>query len=291
MKNISIIGIGLIGSSIARSIKSIFPELNIEIIDHSKNHLEKSKELNLGNEYKLSIDNNISKSDVVFVCAPLSSYEEIFANIQNHLANEKTIITDVGSSKLKIIELAQKKLKNIKFVPGHPIAGTEHSGPQSGFKDLFLNKWFISTPCNLCSDKELNVINDLWKKMGSKIEVMDAKNHDSIMAITSHIPHLIAYNIVGTANDLGDSIKSEVIKFSASGFKDFTRIASSDPTMWRDIMLSNKDEILSLLNKFNDDLKGLIEAIKGGDGDYLFERFKKTKNIRQKILEEDKNKS
>jgi cyclohexadieny/prephenate dehydrogenase len=120
---------------------------------------------------------------------------------------------------------------------------------------------------------------------------MDAKNHDSIMAITSHIPHLIAYNIVGTANDLGESIKSEVIKFSASGFRDFTRIASSDPTMWRDIMLSNKDEILSLLSKFNDDLKGLIEAIKSGDGDYLFERFKKTKNIRQKILEEDKNKS
>ena len=176
-------------------------------------------------------------------------------------------------------------------MPGHPIAGTEKSGPENGFKNLFKDKWFISTNCNLCNEKNIEYINSMWKKFGSKVITMKSKDHDSIMAITSHIPHLIAYNIVGTASELEDDIKSEVIKFSASGFRDFTRIASSDPVMWRDIMLSNKDEIILLFEKFNNDLKQILDAIKKDDGEFLVKKFKKTREIREKIIEAglDKN--
>ena len=176
-------------------------------------------------------------------------------------------------------------------MPGHPIAGTEKSGPENGFKNLFNEKWFISTNCNLCNEENIRVINSIWKKFGSKTITMKPKDHDSIMAITSHIPHLIAYNIVGTASELEENIKSEVIKFSASGFRDFTRIASSDPIMWRDIMLSNKDEIISLLDKFNNDLKQIIDAIKKDNGEFLVKKFQKTRDIRKKIVEAglDKN--
>ena len=211
---------------------------------------------------------------MVFICTPISAYEKIFKDLKKFNLN-KSIITDVGSSKLEVIGLAKKFLKDKIFVPGHPIAGTEKSGPENGFKDLFKNKWFISTTSELCDTSHIKIINDFWKNLGSKVETMSPKDHDSIMAITSHIPHLIAYNIVGTASELEDDIKSEVIKFSASGFRDFTRIASSDPIMWRDIMLSNKVEIISLLEKFNNDLLKTLDAIKNNDGKYLLEKSRK----------------
>ena len=198
------------------------------------------------------IDNEIINSDIIFICSPLSSYKEILMQL-NQFDLEDTIITDVGSAKMKVVEIAENNLTNKIFVPGHPIAGTEKSGPDFGFKELFNNRWFISTKCNLCDENSLNKVNLIWKKFGSNTQIMSAKDHDSIMAITSHIPHLIAYNIVGTANELEEKIKSEVIKFSASGFRDFTRIAASDPTMWRDILINNKEEVLSLLEKFNSD--------------------------------------
>ena len=290
MKFVTIIGIGLIGSSIARALKDTDKKIKINIIDASKESLEKSNLLKLGNIYSLEIDKKIEESDLIFVCTPISAYEKVF-NSLNKFELSNVIISDVGSSKVKIIELAESIFKNKIFVPGHPIAGTEKSGPENGFKNLFNDKWFISTNCNLCNEENIKVINSIWKKFGSKTVTMKPKDHDSIMAITSHIPHLIAYNIVGTASELEENIKSEVIKFSASGFRDFTRIASSDPIMWRDIMLSNKDEIISLLDKFNNDLKQVIDAIKKDNGEFLFKKFQKTRDIRKKIVEAglDKN--
>ena len=290
MKNISIIGIGLIGSSLARAVKQYDSEILIHAVDSSFENLEKSKNLSLADSYNTEINKEVEVSEVVFICTPISAYEKIFKDLKKFNLN-KSIITDVGSSKLEVIGLAKKFLKDKIFVPGHPIAGTEKSGPENGFKDLFKNKWFISTTSELCDTSHIKIINDFWKNLGSKVETMSPKDHDSIMAITSHIPHLIAYNIVGTASELEDDIKSEVIKFSASGFRDFTRIASSDPIMWRDIMLSNKVEIISLLEKFNNDLLKTLDAIKNNDGKYLLEKFKKTKEIRKKIIEAglDKN--
>jgi len=290
MKNISIIGIGLIGSSLARAVKQYDSEILIHVVDSSFQNLEKSKNLSLADSYNTEINKEVEVSEVIFICTPISAYEKIFKDLKKFNLN-KSIITDVGSSKLEVIGLAKKFLKDKIFVPGHPIAGTEKSGPENGFKDLFKNKWFISTTSELCDINHIKIINDFWKNLGSKVETMSPKDHDSIMAITSHIPHLIAYNIVGTASELEDDIKSEVIKFSASGFRDFTRIASSDPIMWRDIMLSNKREIISLLEKFNNDLLKTLDAIKNNDGKYLLEKFKKTKEIRKKIIEAglDKN--
>ena len=290
MKFITIIGVGLIGSSIARAIKTIDGKIQLNIIDNAKENLEKSKLLKLGNIFSLDIDKQIEKSDIIFICTPISAYEKIF-NKLNNFDLPNTIISDVGSSKVKVTELAESILNDKIFVPGHPIAGTEKSGPENGFENLFKDKWFISTNCNLCNEKNIEYINSIWKKFGSKIITMKSKDHDSIMAITSHIPHLIAYNIVGTASELEEDIKSEVIKFSASGFRDFTRIASSDPVMWRDIILSNKDEIILLFEKFNSDLKQVLDAIKKDDGDFLVKKFKKTREIREKIIEAglDKN--
>ena len=290
MKFITIIGVGLIGSSIARAIKTIDGKIQLNIIDNAKENLEKSKLLKLGNIFSLDIDKQIEKSDIIFICTPISAYEKIF-NKLNNFDLPNTIISDVGSSKVKVTELAESILNDKIFVPGHPIAGTEKSGPENGFKNLFKDKWFISTNCNLCNEKNIEYINSMWKKFGSKVITMKSKDHDSIMAITSHIPHLIAYNIVGTASELEEDIKSDVIKFSASGFRDFTRIASSDPVMWRDIMLSNKDEIILLFEKFNNDLKQILDAIKKDDGEFLVKKFKKTREIREKIIEAglDKN--
>ncbi len=290
MKLITIIGIGLIGSSIARIIKATDDKTKINIVDTSNENLEKSKSLKLGNIFSSEIDSKIEESDLIFICTPISAYEKIF-NTLSKFKLSKTIISDVGSSKVKVVQLAESILKNKIFVPGHPIAGTEKSGPENGNKNLFKDKWYISTNCNLCTEKNIELVNSVWRKFGSKTITMKSKDHDSIMAITSHIPHLIAYNIVGTASELEEDIKSEVIKFSASGFRDFTRIASSDPVMWRDIMLSNKEEIISLLAKFNNDLKQILDAIKKNDGEFLVQKFKKTKEIRKKIIEAgfDKN--
>ena len=287
MINIAIIGIGLIGSSIARYIRSTNKEVVINIVDNSRLALEKSKKLNLGNNYFENMSACKDENEIIFICTPISGYKLIFEELQKIKISKKTIITDVGSSKSEIIKLAQNILsENIKFVPAHPIAGTEQSGPESGFEGLFKNKWLVITPCKNSDDESIKVISNLWKSFGCKIQLMDMNDHDSIMAITSHIPHIIAYNIVGTASNLEDNLKEEVIKYSASGFRDFTRIASSDPTMWRDIILSNKLPILKMLDKFEKDLDGLKDAIKNEDKEKLFNIFNKTRDIRKRIIDE-----
>tara|TARA_B100000886_G_scaffold73833_1_gene47557 strand:+ start:27060 stop:27962 length:903 start_codon:yes stop_codon:yes gene_type:complete len=287
MKNITIIGIGLIGSSIARVIREINKDVVINIVDNSNTALEKSKKLSLGNNYFEEMSTFIDKTEIIFICTPISAYKSIFEKLKKFRLSNETIITDVGSCKTEVIKNAQNILtKNMKFVPAHPIAGTEQSGPESGFTGLFNNKWLIITPCKNADDKSIKIISNLWKSFGCKIQMMDMNDHDSIMAITSHIPHIIAYNIVGTASELEDHLKEEVIKYSASGFRDFTRIASSDPTMWRDIILSNKEPILKMLKKFEKDLNGLKNAIINDDKEKLFRIFDKTRDIRKRIIEE-----
>lgn len=284
-KKVSIIGFGLIGSSIAREIRKYKLSKIISACDISKSAQKEVKSLRLANEITSDVKTSVKNADLVFICSPLSTYKQIFLAI-NKSANKDAIITDVGSSKLNVVQLAEKILsKNLCFVPGHPIAGTEESGPKSGFLKLFKNRWFIITPSKLTKKKQKIKIEKIWKKFGSKVTSMSAQSHDNIMAITSHIPHLIAYNIVGTASKLEEKIKSEVIKFSASGFRDFTRIASSDPTMWRDIVISNKKQILFMLKKFNKDLKNLEMAIRNENKNKLFTIFKNTRNIRKKIIQ------
>ena len=284
-KKVSIIGFGLIGSSIAREIRKYKLSKIISACDISKSAQKEVKSLRLANEITSDVKTSVKNADLVFICSPLSTYKQIFLAI-NKSANKDAIITDVGSSKLNVVQLAEKILsKNLCFVPGHPIAGTEESGPKSGFLNLFKNRWFIITPSKLTKKIQKIKIEKIWKKFGSKVTSMSAQSHDNIMAITSHIPHLIAYNIVGTASKLEEKIKSEVIKFSASGFRDFTRIASSDPTMWRDIVISNKKQILFMLKKFNKDLKNLEMAIRNENKNKLFTIFKNTRNIRKKIIQ------
>jgi cyclohexadieny/prephenate dehydrogenase len=284
-KKVSIIGFGLIGSSIAREIRKYKLSKIISACDISKSAQKEVKSLRLANEITSDVKTSVKNADLVFICSPLSTYKQIFLAI-NKSANKDVIIADVGSSKLNVVQLAEKILsKNLCFVPGHPIAGTEESGPKSGFLNLFKNRWFIITPSKLTKKLQKIKIEKIWKKFGSKVTSMSAQSHDNIMAITSHIPHLIAYNIVGTASRLEEKIKSEVIKFSASGFRDFTRIASSDPTMWRDIVISNKKQILFMLKKFNKDLKNLEMAIRNENKNKLFTIFKNTRNIRKKIIQ------
>jgi len=284
-KKITIVGFGLIGSSIAREIKKHKLSKFVSACDISSKHLTEIKKLKLADEVTPNLKQSMIGSDLIIISTPLSAYKEIFVTIKK-FANKNVLVTDVGSSKLEVVQMGEKILKNhAYFVPAHPIAGTEQSGPTAGFVNLFKNRWCIITPCKLTNQHSKNKIKKLWEIFGSNVTIMNPKNHDNTMAITSHIPHLIAYNIVGTAAKLESKTKSEVIKFSASGFRDFTRIASSDPTMWRDIMISNKKQILFMLKRFNQDLNNLKKAIEGNNKKKLFNTFRTTRNIRKKIIE------
>ncbi len=284
-KKITIVGFGLIGSSVAREIKKHKLSKFVSACDISSKHLTEIKKLKLADEVTPNLKQSMIGSDLIIISTPLSAYKEIFVTIKK-FANKNVLVTDVGSSKLEVVQMGEKILKNhAYFVPAHPIAGTEQSGPTAGFVNLFKNRWCIITPCKLTNQHSKNKIKKLWEIFGSNVTIMNPKNHDNTMAITSHIPHLIAYNIVGTAAKLESKTKSEVIKFSASGFRDFTRIASSDPTMWRDIMISNKKQILFMLKRFNQDLNNLKKAIEGNNKKKLFNTFRTTRNIRKKIIE------
>ena len=284
-KKITIVGFGLIGSSIAREIKKHKLSKFVSACDISSKHLTEIKKLKLADEVTPNLKQSMIGSDLIIISTPLSAYKEIFVTIKK-FTNKNVLVTDVGSSKLEVVQMGEKILKNhAYFVPAHPIAGTEQSGPTAGFVNLFKNRWCIITPCKLTNQNSKNKIKKLWEIFGSNVTMMNPKNHDNTMAITSHIPHLIAYNIVGTAAKLESKTKSEVIKFSASGFRDFTRIASSDPTMWRDIMISNKKQILFMLKRFNQDLNNLKKAIEGNNKKKLFNTFRTTRNIRKKIIE------
>ena len=281
---ITIIGLGLIGSSIARAIKKNRLCKSLVAHDKSKIVLKKILKLKITNHTEPNLKKSVQDSDLVIICTPLGTYKNIVSVIKNYL-KKTCILTDVGSAKIFVTNTVNKLInKNTIWIPAHPIAGTEQSGPEAGFADLFKNRWCIITPVSKKNPNALKKLNNFWKKIGSKVQHMSAEHHDKVMAITSHIPHLIAYNIVGTAANLEQDTKSEVIKYSASGFRDFTRIASSDPTMWRDIALNNRKQILHMLEKFNLDLSNLKRAIIKKDGNKLFKLFSKTKKIRQAII-------
>ena len=281
---ITIIGLGLIGSSIARVIKKKHLCKNLVAHDKSKIVLKKIVKLKITNYIEPNLKKSVQDSDLVIICTPLGTYKNIVTVIKNNLKNT-CILTDVGSAKIFVTNTVNKLInKNTIWIPAHPVAGTEESGPEAGFADLFKNRWCIITPINKKNPTSLKKLNNFWKKIGSKVQHMSPEHHDKVMAITSHIPHLIAYNIVGTAANLEKDTKSEVIKYSASGFRDFTRIASSDPTMWRDIALNNRKQILHMLEKFNLDLNNLKRAIIKKDAGKLFKLFSKTRKIRQAIV-------
>ena len=281
---VTIIGLGLIGSSIARAIKKNNLCKILVAHDKSKIVLKKTLKLKITNYIEPNLKKSVENSDLVIICTPLGTYKNIVSVIKNYL-KKTCILTDVGSAKIFVTNTVNKLInKNTIGIPAHPVAGTEESGPEAGFADLFKNRWCIITPVNKKNPSSLKKLNNFWKKIGSKVQHMTAEHHDKVMAITSHIPHLIAYNIVGTAANLEKDTKSEVIKYSASGFRDFTRIASSDPTMWRDIALNNRKQILHMLEKFNLDLSNLKRAIIKKDGNKLFKLFSKTRKIRQAIV-------
>jgi cyclohexadieny/prephenate dehydrogenase len=281
---VTIIGLGLIGSSIARAIKKNNLCKILVAHDKSKIVLKKTFKLKITNYIEPNLKKSVENSDLVIICTPLGTYKNIVSVIKNYL-KKTCILTDVGSAKIFVTNTVNKLInKNTIWIPAHPVAGTEESGPEAGFADLFKNRWCIITPVNKKNPSSLKKLNNFWKKIGSKVQYMTAEHHDKVMAITSHIPHLIAYNIVGTAANLEKDTKSEVIKYSASGFRDFTRIASSDPTMWRDIALNNRKQILHMLEKFNLDLSNLKRAIIKKDGNKLFKLFSKTRKIRQAIV-------
>jgi cyclohexadieny/prephenate dehydrogenase len=227
----------------------------------------------------------VAGADLVVIATPVGTYETIARSIAPHL-KDSAIVTDVGSVKRQAVVAVSANLpKGVHFVPGHPIAGTEHSGPEAGFADLFDGRWCILTPTSKTSKKAVTKVAALWRKLGAKVDTMEPDHHDMVLAITSHLPHLIAYTIVGTATDLGGDLKREVIKYSASGFRDFTRIAASDPVMWRDIFLSNRDAVLDILQRFTEDLTALQRAIRTGDGKTLEDLFVRTRSIRRGIID------
>ncbi len=283
-KKVSFIGMGLINSSLARDLKIKKFYLSSSAYSRRLSTINKIKKLKLADFVSSNLEKTIKEADIIIVGIPVAAYQEVFKKICNHI-KPGAIITDVGSVKKEVINSVKKYIpKNVDFVPGHPIAGTENSGPESGFAGLFKNGWCILTPNKNTSKNSVKIIKYMWQLVGMKVDIMDTNYHDEVLAITSHIPHIIAYSIVGTIANLQTTIKKEVIKYAASGFRDFTRIAASDPIMWRDIILYNRKSILKMLNLFKKDLSKLEYAIENNDDKFLLNLFTKTRKIRKDII-------
>ncbi len=285
-QRLALIGMGLIGSSLAHVCRRKGLAREIAAADTSATVRETVKELGLADEVFETAAAAVAGADLVILCAPPGAMGSIAQNIGPFL-EPGAILSDVGSVKASIIKAVAPHLPaTVHFVPAHPVAGTEQSGPRAGFSTLFLNRWSILTPPAGTDPKAVARVAAFWSGAGANVEIMQPAHHDLVLAITSHVPHLIAYNIVGTAADLEEVTQSEVIKFSAGGFRDFTRIAASDPTMWRDVFLNNKDAVLEMLGRFNEDLSALQRMIRNSDGDGLFELFTRTRAIRRGIIEQ-----
>ncbi|MER9431058.1 prephenate/arogenate dehydrogenase family protein [Mesorhizobium sp. M0408] len=284
-EKIALVGIGLIGSSLARVIRREGLAGQVAISTRSDATLARASQLGLGDTYTTDAKEAVRDADLVIVSVPVGSSGTVAAEIAPAL-KKGAILTDVGSTKASVIAQMQPHVPDgVLFIPGHPLAGTEKSGPDAGFAELFENRWCIFTPLPGTDPAALEKLSEFWRCCGSNIDTMDPQHHDMTLAIVSHLPHIIAYNIVGTADDLESVTKSEVIKYSASGFRDFTRLAASDPTMWRDVCLHNKDAILEMLARFSEDLSSLQRAIRWGDGEKLFDLFTRTRAVRRSIIE------
>jgi len=284
-KKICIIGCGLIGSSLAKIIRN--KKLAEKIVSSNRSESTNKKVIELGIVDESSSDTKkmVKGSDLVVIATPLSSYQNVLSKIKNSL-DKGSILTDVGSVKKNIIDLVEKSIpEGISWISSHPIAGTEESGPESGFADLFKNKWCIITPSKKTKESEIKTLESFWIKIGSKVDIMSPEQHDHILSITSHMPHLVAYNIVHTSINMQEEKESSIVKYSAGGLRDFTRIAASNPIMWRDIFIQNKANTAKTIDNFIANLEDLKKAIESEDGKKLEEIFTKTKKIRKKIIE------
>jgi len=282
---LALIGVGLIGSSIARAAKLQNAVGSIVATARSPETRRRVAELGLADQVVETNAEAVEGADLVIVCIPVGACGPVAAEIAPHLA-PGAIVSDVGSVKGSIVrDMAPHLPKAVHFVPAHPVAGTEYSGPDAGFAELFVNRWCILTPPAGTDAAATEKLAAFWSLLGANVETMTPEHHDLVLAVTSHLPHLIAYTIVGTAAELQTVTRSEVLKFSAGGFRDFTRIAASDPTMWRDVFLANKDAVLEMLGRFNEDISALTRAIRNGDGATLFEQFARTRAIRKGIVQ------
>ena len=285
-KTVAIIGGGLIGSSLAHSIRANHLCDNLKIFDSKADVRKKLKEIFNSQEIYENLNETVTEADLVFLCVPVGSMRDVAKRISN-LLKKGCILTDTGSTKNSVIKDIQPFIKeDVWFIPSHPLAGTENSGPDAGFPELFKGKYWVVVPYCSIPDEILENFKNFLSGTGAIIETMKPEYHDKILAITSHLPHLIAYTIVGTATDLEDQTKHDVVRFSATGFRDFTRIASSDPIMWRDVFLNNKDAVLEMLQRFSEDLTYLQRAIRWSESDKLVDLFTKTREIRRSIIEE-----
>ncbi|WP_066558555.1 prephenate/arogenate dehydrogenase family protein [Croceicoccus bisphenolivorans] len=283
--NVAVIGLGLIGGSVGLAVREAMPDVRVTGWDADAGVREVAAKRGLAHAVPDSIDDAVANADLVVLCVPVRAMGSAAAMMAGKLKPE-CVVSDVGSCKVSVAEAIATALPGQTVVPAHPVAGTEHSGPEAGFATLFRNRWCIITPCEQSDVASTERVITFWRELGATVETMAPDHHDLVLAVTSHVPHLIAYTIVGTASDLEDVTRSEVIKYSAGGFRDFTRIAASDPTMWRDVFLSNKDAVLEILQRFSEDLTALQRAIRWGKGDALFDHFAKTREIRRSIIEE-----
>jgi cyclohexadieny/prephenate dehydrogenase len=281
---IALVGMGLIGSSIARAARAANLAGTIVAVDRDAAVVARVQELGIADHATTDLAAGVAEADLVILSIPVGAFADVAERIGPSL-KQGTIVSDTGSVKASVIAQTQPHLPaGVHLVPAHPVAGTEYSGPDAGFATLFRDRWCILTPPNGTDPDAVRRVEEFWSGVGANVETMSAEHHDLVLAITSHVPHLIAYNIVGTAADLEEVTQSEVIKFSAGGFRDFTRIAASDPTMWRDIFLHNKEAVLEMLGRLNEDIAVLARAIRWGDGDALFDLFTRTRAIRRGII-------
>ena len=282
---IAIIGLGLQGGSIGLAVREHLSEARTAGYDHDPETRRRAAERGLVDVVHESAADAVRDADLVIFCVPLGAMGEAARAVAGAIP-AGALVSDVGSSKQAVVKALGEALPNHAIIPAHPVAGTENSGPDAGFAALFQNRWCIVTPPEPSNLLLLSRLVEFWEALGANVEIMDAQHHDMVLAVTSHLPHLIAYTIVGTASDLEEVTQSEVIKYSAGGFRDFTRIAASDPTMWRDVFLSNKGAVLEMLQRFTEDLTALQRAIRVGDGDTLFDHFTRTRAIRRSIIAE-----
>lgn len=282
---VTILGLGLIGSSIARGIRQHMPSVAVTGYDADPAVRETAVAIDLCDDVADSAGTSVIDADLVILCVPVGAMGAAAAEIAADLPAE-AIVSDVGSSKGSVIDAVRGALPDATFIPAHPVAGTENSGPTAGFASLFHHRWCIVTPPEGSDPLAVERVSEFWRRLGAMVETMEPGHHDRVLAVTSHLPHLIAYTIVGTASDLEEVTQSEVIKYSAGGFRDFTRIAASDPTMWRDVFLSNREAVLDMLQRFTEDLTALQRAIRWGKGDELFELFSRTRAIRRSIIDQ-----
>ncbi len=280
---VAIIGLGLLGGSVGLAVRDALPGCTVTGYDADATVRERAGKLGLAHKICDTPQEAVANADLVLFCIPLGRMTEAALDVRDGLS-PNVLVSDVGSSKQTVTRDLQTALPGIDIIPAHPVAGTENSGPDAAFASLFRHRWCILTPPPQTDPAKLDALTRFWQALGATVEVMDALHHDNVLAVTSHIPHLIAYTIVGTASDLEDVTRSEVIKYSAGGFRDFTRIAASNPVMWRDVFLNNRESVLEMLDQFMADLGAMRTAIDEGDGESLYDLFKRTREIRRRII-------